>query len=111
MTSSVVGMTLTGIMAWNGGFLKLYNDIPSLLAYLSVLLLIYKLGGGFINKFFIWTSGFGYELYLVHSLVFVIVSSLLKDLFPVYVLICVSLLTAYIVGYGYSYFLKKTNLK
>lgn len=111
MTSAVVGMTLTGIMAWNGGFLKLYNDIPSLLAYLSVLLLIYKLGGGFINKFFIWTSGFGYELYLVHSLVFVIVSSLLKDLFPVYVLICVSLLTAYIVGYGYSYFLKKTNLK
>ena len=47
MTSAVVGMTLTGIMAWNGGFLKLYNDIPSLLAYLSVLLLIYKLGGGF----------------------------------------------------------------
>lgn len=111
MMSAIVGMTLTGLMAWNGGFLKLYNDIPSLIAYLSTLLLIYKVGCGSINKFFIWASSFGYELYLVHSLVFVIVSSLLKDLFPVYVLICVSLLMAYIVGYGYSYFLKKTNLK
>lgn len=111
MLSAIVGVTLTGIMVWNGGFLKLYNDIPSLIAYMSTLLLIYKLGCGFINKFFIWASGFGYELYLVHSLVFVIVSSLLKDLFPVYVLICVSLLTAYVVGYGYSCFLKKIKLK
>lgn len=111
MLSAIVGVTLTGIMAWNGGFLKLYNDIPSLIAYMPTLLLIYKLGCGFINKFFIWASGFGYELYLVHSLVFVIVSSLLKDLFPVYVLICVSLLTAYVVGYGYSCFLKKIKLK
>lgn len=39
---AVVGMGLTGAMGWIGGILKLYNDIPSLMGYLSLLLIVYK---------------------------------------------------------------------
>jgi len=97
--SAIIGMVLTGMMVWNGGVLKLYNDIPSLIGYLSVLLLIYKIGAGFINKFFVWASGFGYELYLVHSLAFSVVAFWLKSYIPIYVLIIVCLVAAYMVGY------------
>ena len=77
------GMSITGLMAWNGGALKLYNDIPSLMGYLSVMLLIYKIGVKVVNRFFVWASNFGYELYLVHSLVFVVTAYLLKGMIPV----------------------------
>ena len=107
----VVGMGLTGVMAWNGGFLKLYNDIPSLMGYLSLMLLIYKLGVGAVNRFFEWASGFSYELYLVHSLVFAVMVYFLKGALPLAALLAVSLVTAYAVGYGYSRLLNATGLK
>lgn len=40
----IAGMGLSALMAWNGGYLKLYNDIPSLVGYTSMLLLVYKCG-------------------------------------------------------------------
>lgn len=107
----VLGMGLTGLMAWNGGILKLYNDIPSLLGYLSLMLMIYKLGIGTVNSFFELASGFSYELYLVHSLVFVVMAYFLKDTLPLAALLAVSLVTAYAVGYGYDRFLKTCRLK
>ena len=42
IVGAVVGMGLTGAMGWIGGILKLYNDIPSLMGYLSLLLIVYK---------------------------------------------------------------------
>ena len=42
IVGAVVGMGLTGAMGWIGGILKLYNDIPSLMGYLSLLLIMYK---------------------------------------------------------------------
>ena len=107
----VLGMGLTGLMAWNGGILKLYNDIPSLMGYLSLMLLIYKIGIGAVNRFFEWASGFSYELYLVHSLVFAVMAYFLKDSLPLAALLAVSLVTAYAVGYGYSRLLNATGLK
>ena len=107
----VLGMGLTGLMAWNGGILKLYNDIPSLIGYLSLMLLIYEIGIGVVNKFFEWASGFSYELYLVHSLVFVVMAYFLKGALPVAALLAVSLVTAYVAGYGYSRLLNAIGLK
>ena len=107
----VLGMGLTGPMAWNGGILKLYNDIPSLLGYLSLMLMIYKLGIGTVNRFFELASGFSYELYLVHSLVFAVMAYFLKDTLPLAVLLTVSLVAVYVVGYGYDCILKKCKLK
>ena len=106
----VLGMGLTGLMEWNGGILKLYNDIPPLLSYLS--LMIYKLGIGTVNRLFEWASTFSYELYLVHSLVFAVMALLLKDALTLAALLAVSLVTAaYAVGYGYDRFLKTCRLK
>jgi peptidoglycan/LPS O-acetylase OafA/YrhL len=104
-------MGLSALMAWNGGWLKLYNDIPSLIGYLSVVLLIYKIGIKIVNRFFEWANSFSYELYLVHSLVFVIVAYYLKGIIPLYAEIVMSLIVAYVVGYYYSWFLKKMRLK
>ena len=111
LLGSIGGMGLSAVMAWNGGWLKLYNDIPSLMGYLSVMILIYKIGIKWVNKFFIWASGYSYELYLVHSLVFVVLAFYLKGLLPLYGLIGVSLLAAYAAGYGYSWMLTKLKLK
>lgn len=99
-------------LAWNEGILKLYNDIPSLMGYLSLMLMIYKLGIGTENRLFEWASTFSYELYLVHSLVFAVMAFLLKDALTLAVLLAVSLVTAaYAVGYGYDRFLKTCRLK
>ena len=111
LVGAIGGMGLTGLIGWYGGWLKLYNDIPSLVGYLSVMLLIYKVGAKAVNRFFVWESSFGYELYLVHSLVFVIMAYLIKGVIPLYVLMPVSLIAAYVAGYGYSWLLTKTKLK
>lgn len=111
LCSAAIGMGLTGLMAWNGGILKLYNDIPSLVGYLSVLLIIYKVGFKVVNRFFIWASGFSYELYLVHSLVFVVLTFCLINHVPLFLLLCISLVAAYITGYGYSSLLRWLKLK
>ena len=105
------GMGLSAVMAWNGGWLKLYNDIPSLIGYLSVALLIYKIGIIVVNRFFEWANSFSYELYLVHSLIFVVVAYFLKGTIPLYVEIVMSLIAAYVTGYYYSWFLKMMRLK
>jgi len=107
----VIGMGLTGLMAWNGGILKLYNDIPSLMGYLSLMLLIYKLGVSVVNRFFEWASGFSYELYLVHSLTFAILAYGLKGMIPLYTLLPISLIAAYVIGYGYSKGVRMLGMK
>ena len=110
LVGSIGGMGLSALMAWNGGWLKLYNDIPSLIGYLSVALLIYKIGIIVVNRFFEWANSFSYELYLVHSLIFV-VAYFLKGTIPLYVEIVMSLIAAYVVGYYYSWLLKMMRLK
>ena len=104
-------MGLTGLMAWNVGILKLYNDIPSLLGYLSLMLMIYKLGIGTVNRLFEWASTFSYELYLVHSLVFAVMAYFLKGALPFVEQLAVSLVMANAVGFGYDRFLKTCRLK
>ena len=107
----VLGMGLTGLMAWNGGILKLYNDIPSLMGYLSFSLIVYKVGISKVNRFFIWASGFSYELYLVHSLVFVVLTFSISNCVPLFLLLTISLVAAYVTGYGYSYLLRLMRMK
>lgn len=116
IVGAVIGMGLTGAMGWIGGILKLYNDIPSLMGYLSLLLIVYKASCTFecltwIKTFFMWASSFGYELYLVHSLVYVVMGYLLKDILPLPIWIVITFITAYIVAWLYSTILKSTIYK
>lgn len=101
--TTVVGMAITGLMAWNGGYLKLFNDIPSFVGYISALLLIYKIGIKFINRFFESSSRIGYELYLVHCLVFEILHYAFDGLIPVWVILALCIFLSYAVAYAYSF--------
>lgn len=107
LAGAMVGVGLTGFMGWKGGILKLYNDIPSLMAYLSCLLMVYKLGIKYINKFFVWASGFGYELYLVHSLVYSIIIYFTGDILPLAVQLAVCAVGAYVTGWCYHEVVKR----
>lgn len=97
-----VGMGLSAVMAWNGGFLKLYNDIPSLFGYASLLILVYKVGISWVNRFFIYTSKIGYEWYLVHSLTFQMLHHFLDGLMPMWIVLTGCLLASYAVAFLYS---------
>ena len=107
---AIGGMGLSAVMAWNGGVLKLYNDIPSLIGYLFVALLIFKLNVGFINRFFEWANGFSYELYLVHILVFSVVAYVFASKLPIAFVLVLSFVIAYIVAYGYKLLTQKLNM-
>lgn len=66
LTLCVAGVGLTGIMGFAGWPWKLYNDIPSLMGYMSLALIIYKVGIKPLNRLLEWTNRFSYEWYLVH---------------------------------------------
>lgn len=95
LATAVAGMVLTGVMGKIGGVLKLYNDIPSLLGYLSVALIIYKLSIPMVNRFFLFTDKIGYEWYLVHGLTFLALRHPFYDIMPV----PLALLACWVVSY------------
>lgn len=99
----IIGIGLTGISGWKGGILKIYNDIFSLLGYSSCLCIIYRIGINTINRFFIWTSTFSYEIYLLHILIFSLMMTTSKYSYFVIVL-CIPI--TYFISWGYSQLLK-----
>ena len=107
----IIGMTLTGIMAWSGGVLKLYNDIPSLMGYLSVLLFIYKLNISAVNSFFSYTNRISYEWYLVHILAFGVVKYYLNGMLPCIIESASCLAISYMCAYLYDALLKQCKMK
>ena len=96
------GMGLSALMAWNGGMLKLYNDIPSLIGYSSMLLIVYKIGIKWVNRFFRYTSKIGYEWYLVHSLTFIVVHHYVDGMMPMWMVLVVCIAGSYIVAWLYN---------
>lgn len=68
LTVAVIGLALQAAFALRGGAMKVLNDVPALLGYGALALLIYSVGT--VNKWFLWISGFSYEWYLLHMLVF-----------------------------------------
>ena len=98
----IAGMGLSALMAWNGGFMKLYNDIPSLVGYTSMLLLVYKLGIKWVNRFLCYTSKIGYEWYLVHSLTFIVVHHYMDGVMPMWMVLVMCLLASYAVAFAFS---------
>lgn len=98
----VVTMTITLIMALKGGFLKLYNDIPSLAGYLFLSLIVYKISIKYINKYFIYTNKISYEWYLTHILIFTCCKYIFNGLMPIFVIIPVQLIFSYLFAYCYE---------
>lgn len=95
----IIGMSLYGFMGWYGGILKLYNDIPSMLGYISILLLIYKLNIKWINKFFVFTNKISYEWFLIHGLTFFIMHNILDNIISFRLVIIISFITSYFLAW------------
>lgn len=95
------GMGISALMAWNGGILKLYNDIPSLIGYASMLLIVYKIGIKWVNRVFGYTSKIGYEWYLVHSLIFIVLHHYMDGEMSMWIILMICLVSSYIVALLY----------
>lgn len=98
----VFGMVLTGVTGWLGFPWKLYNDIPSLIGYASLALIIYKAGMKPVNRFFSYTNRCSYEWYLVHILVFGIVMLFTDGCMPGIMEMVLCMVLSYIVAVGYA---------
>ena len=98
----VAGVGLTGIMGFAGWPWKLYNDIPSLMGYMSLALIIYKVGIKPLNRLLEWTNRFSYEWYLVHMLVFDIIFYCIGHNAPIAVVFVLCLLLSYSTAIAYS---------
>lgn len=81
---------------------KLYNDIPSLVGYTFLALIIYKIGITSLNGFFSYTNKFSYEWYLVHILIFQIVMYLLDGKVATMIIICICMIVSYLVAMEYA---------
>ena len=82
--------------------LRLYNDIPSLVGYASMLLIVYKVGINWVNRFFRYTSKIGYKWYLVHSLTFIVVHHFMDGVMPIWIVLAICLLASYTMAFVFS---------
>jgi len=102
---AIAGIVLTGLSGIKGGWLKAFNDIPSLLGYLSLLLITYKLFSNIWKRFIIFTNQISYEWYLVHILVFTCCAHFLT-IQSIWISAFVSLIISYFIAFLYSRLLK-----
>ena len=105
--AAVCGMALTGVAGFAGGIWKSFNDIPSLVGYMSLALIVYKVGIKWLNDFFEYTNKVSYEWYLTHILVFMIYFKFIRGQMPFYVDWAILVVVSYAVAIGYNKVLKK----
>ena len=93
-----------------GGYWKSYNDIPSLVGYMSMALIVYKLSINWVNRFFQYTNKVSYEWYLIHILIFSIYFKFARGILPFYADWVVLMLVSYVVAIGYHKILKTIKI-
>lgn len=108
--TSIIGTLLTGITGIKGGWFKTFNDIPSLMGYLSILLITYKIFPKGWKKFIFFTNKISYEWYLVHVLIFTCCFKLLPTN-DILLSMIISLSASYLMAYLYSRVLKIIHIK
>lgn len=101
---AIAGIGLQAGLALFSDSLKIFNDIPALIGYTSLALLLYKIP--FIKYICNKLCLFSYEFYLIHILVFVSMFHLLKpnDLLIQCVIGFISIILALILAYFYNIF-------
>jgi len=71
---SVVGIGgYVGMAVAFGAYGRLLNDVPALIGYTCLSLLLYRCSVGFLNSFVLFTAKISYPLYLVHVLILLLV--------------------------------------
>ena len=104
--AAFVCLAVSGAMGLLGGVLKLFNDIPSAFGYLACVLLVYKAGIRPVNRFFEFSSRFGYEWYLLHGLVFAVQGKLFPGMPPV-LSMALCLVSSYVCAFGFNRIIRK----
>lgn len=106
---SVLGIGLQSLMALHFDSLKAFNDIPALIGYSSLALLLGNISivKNICNKL----SVFSYEYYLVHMLVFGAVFRLIKPtgLLLQCIIGCIAMVIALVVAYMYNRIIRFLN--
>lgn len=64
--AAVCGLGLQALMAKQGGLIAACNEVPSLIGYTAVVLMIYTAGKRVIRPIFLWVDTFSYEWFLTH---------------------------------------------
>lgn len=100
----IMATSLFGILALKGGSVgELFNDIPALVGFSSLAILVYYLKITYINKFFIFTGNISFSVYLSHILVLKTISFFLIDIpISIYVILIISLITCYVFSIYYQ---------
>lgn len=100
---AVIGLSITAITGISGGIFKVFNDIPAVIGYESLAILIYKFNISFINNLIIKISKISYELYLVHILIFSIILNSNINFINKYILASLGLVISILIANIYNY--------
>jgi peptidoglycan/LPS O-acetylase OafA/YrhL len=84
-----------------GNIGKIFNDYPALLGYTLIAIWIYQLNIKIINNFFLFTGKISYSFYLLHILILITVSMLMKN-FSASMYLITALLLCYLISYYYQ---------
>ncbi|PYF76871.1 acyltransferase family protein [Pedobacter nutrimenti] len=106
MFFSIGGLGLYAFLALKGGDVgQLFNDIPALIGYTGLAVLIYNLGIVIVNRFFLFTGKVSYALYLLHVLVITIVLYVVHYFnisSPLSLSLSIAFILCYITAYWYT---------
>ena len=67
----VFAVVMLAMALFLGAFGKICNDVPALLGYTGLCVVVYQVGQKFlpfVNRLFLWVGSFSFSLYLVHML-------------------------------------------
>ena len=106
--SAVFGISLEALMALTSDVLKIFNDVPALIGFTSLALLVMKIS--FIKNIGIKLSKISYEYFLVHILVFVTAFHIFKPQRLIYQIITglIALALTAVISYLYHLLLQKS---
>lgn len=77
--TAILGSLIAAGASLKGGVLKVFNDVPAMAGYMSIILLIYMLNIKTLKTVIYFLSRISYEWYLLHILVFEVSFYYLED--------------------------------
>ena len=111
IVAAILGIGLQAVMAMSSPVLKLFNDIPAFVGYISLALLLLEIP--FVRLIAEKISKFSYELYLVHMGVFSVMFILLKavEMKTQIITGCLALVVSCILAYLFHILVEKVIIK
>jgi peptidoglycan/LPS O-acetylase OafA/YrhL len=87
MSVAIGGMLLMALMALKGGRIgQTFNDIPASIGYASLAAFVFSITSSImkpVKRFFIFIGNISYEFYLIHMIMYLLLNSMIIDIFHV----------------------------